>query len=172
MNCQESQEKQCQAESNCTKVSVGRERWMAALMMATGAAFGATVMYFCDPHRGKARRAELRQKAARTARQGGQTLTKHAMDMLNRAKGTLAKANATLGPCEENVDDAVTGERVRSRLGHVTLHAGAIQTEVASGVVTLRGTIARDKRRHLVDEILVVPGVTGVRDHLVSESSM
>ena len=116
MHCQEGQEKQRQAESNCRRISARRERWMAALMMATSVAFGATVMYFCDPHRGKTRRAELRQKAARTARQGGQALTKHAEDMLNRAKGGLAKANAALGPCGESVDDTVTGERVRSRL--------------------------------------------------------
>ena len=50
-----------------------------------GAAVGVAVMYFCDPHRGKARRAELEQKAAGAVRLGGREL----------AKKILAKRPAT-----------------------------------------------------------------------------
>ena len=139
--------------------------------MMAGAALGATVMYFCDPHRGKARRAELQQKAASAARQGGHELAKKAEDLLNRAKGAVAKADAAFERSEEPVDDAILAERVRSHMGHITEHASDIETEVVSGVVALRGTVSPDKRRHLIDEILAIPGVKGVRDVLVSSVS-
>ncbi len=137
-----------------------------------GAALGATWMYFCDPHRGKARRAELQRKAAGAARQGGHELAKKAEDLLNRAKGAVAKADAAFERSEEVIDDDVIAERVRSHMGHITERAGDIQTEVVSGVVALRGTVSPDKHRHLVDEVLAVPGVKGVRDRLVSGGSV
>jgi len=137
-------------------------------MLTAGAAVGATIMYFADPSRGKARRVDLWQRAMRATRRGGHVLTKHAEDLLNRAKGAIARANAALGPPEGYANDKATEERVRSWLSHVTQHTAAIQTEVAGGVVTLRGTVPRPTHRHVVDEVLTVPGVTGVRDHLAS----
>ncbi len=166
------QERQCEAEGNCGNAPIARERWIAGVSMIAGAALGATVMYFCDPHRGKARRAELEQKAASAARQGGRELAKKAEDLLNRAKGAVAKADAAFERSEEVVDDDVVAERVRSHMGHITEHASDIQTEVVSGVVALRGTVSPDKHRHLVDEILAIPGVKGIRDLLVSGGSV
>jgi osmotically-inducible protein OsmY len=164
-----SQEKQCEAEGNCG--AIARKRWIAGVSMMAGAALGATVMYFCDPHRGKARRGELRQKAASAARQGGHELEKTTEDLLNRAKGAVAKAGAAFERSEEVIDDDVIAERVRSHMGHITERASDIQTEVVSGITTLRGTVSPDKHRHLVDEVLAVPGVKGVRDLLVSGGS-
>jgi osmotically-inducible protein OsmY len=163
-----SQERQCEAEGNCGKAAIAHERWIAGVSMMAGAALGATVMYFCDPHRGKTRRAELQQKAASAARQGSHELAKKAEDLLNRAKGTVAKADATLERSEEVIDDGVIAARVRSHMGHITEHASDIQTEVVSGVVALHGTVSPDKKRHLIDEVLAVPGVKGIRDLLVS----
>jgi osmotically-inducible protein OsmY len=167
-----SQERQCEAEGNCGKAGIGHERWIAGVSMMAGAALGATVMYFCDPHRGKARRAELQQKAASAARQGGHELGKRAEDLLNRAKGAVSKVDAAFEPSEEVVNDDVIAGRVRSHMGHITEHVGDIQTEVVSGVVALRGTVSANKHRHLVDEVLAVSGVKGVRDLLVSAGSV
>lgn len=89
-------------------------------------------------------------------------------DLLNRAKGAVAKADAAFERSAEVADDDIISKRVRSHMGHITERAGDIQTEVISGVVALRGTVSPDKHRHLIDEVLVVPGVKGVRDHLVS----
>jgi len=125
-------------------------------------------MYFVDPRRGRARRVDLWQRAMRVAKRGGHVLTKHAEDLLNRARGVVARTNAALGPAEGFGNDRATEDRVRSRLGHVTQNATAIETEVAAGVVTLRGAVPRQSHRHVVDEVLAVPGVTGVRDHLAS----
>lgn len=163
-----SQERQCEAEGNCGKAAHAHERWIAGVWMMAGAAFGAAVMYYCDPHRGKTRRAEFQQKAASAARQGGHELSKKTEDLLNRAKGAVAKADAAFERSAEVADDDIISKRVRSHMGHITERAGDIQTEVISGVVALRGTVSPDKHRHLIDEVLVVPGVKGVRDHLVS----
>ena len=166
------QEKRCEAEGNCGKEAIGRGRWIAGISIVAGAAVGATVMYFCDPHRGKARRAELQQKASGAARQAGHEVAIKADDLLNRAKGVVAKADAAFERCEETIDDDVVAERVRSHLGHITERASDIETEVVSGVVALRGTVSPDKHRHLLDEILAIPGVKGVRDLLVSGGSV
>jgi gas vesicle protein len=165
------QETRCEAEGNCGKEATAGERWIVGISMMAGAAVGATVMYFCDPHRGKARRAELQQKAGGVARQAGHEVAIKAEDLLNRAKGVVAKADASFERSEDVIDDDVVAERVRSRMGHITEHASDIETEVVSGVVALRGTVSQDKHRHLVDEILTVPGVKGVRDLLVSAGS-
>jgi len=165
------QEKRCEAEGNCGKEAIARDRWIAGISMVAGAAVGATVMYFCDPHRGKARRAELQQKAGGVARQAGHEVAIKADDLLNRAKGVVAKADAAFERCEETIDDDVVAERVRSHLGHITERASDIETEVVIGVVALRGTVSPDKHRHLVDDILTVPGVKGIRDLLTSATS-
>ena len=166
-----SQERQCEAEGNCGKEVNARELWIAGAWMMAGAAFGAGVMYLCDPHRGKARRAELQQKSASAARQAGHQLARRTEDLLNRAKGAVAKADAAFERGQEVINDDVVAERVRSHMGHITEHASDIQTEVVSGIVILRGTVSQEKHRHLIDEILAVPGVKGVRDRLVTGSS-
>lgn len=160
------QERRCEAEGNCGSADTAGERWTAGVWMMAGAALGAGVMYFCDPHRGKARRAELQQKAGGVVRQAGHEVAIKAEDLVNRAKGVVAKAEAAFEHCGESVDDDVVADRVRSHMGHVTEHASDIKTEVVSGVVALRGTVAPDKHRHLIDEILAIPGVKGVRDLL------
>jgi hypothetical protein len=165
------QDRQCEAEGNCGEEGIAGKRWIAGISMLAGAALGATVMYFCDPHRGRARRAELQQKAASSARQGGHEVAKRAEALLNWAKGAIAKADAAFERGEEPVDDAILAERVRSHMGHIVEHTSDIETEVVSGVVALRATVSPDKRRSLIDEILVIPGVKGVRDVLVSSVS-
>ncbi len=165
------QERRCEAEGNCGSEATAGDRWIAGISMIAGAALGAAVMYFCDPHRGKARRADLQQKAASAARQTGHGVATKAEDLLNRAKGAFAKAEAAFERGEEGIDDDVVVERVRSHMGHITERAADIQTEVVSGIVVLHGTVSPDKHRHLVKEILTIPGVKGVRDRLVPADS-
>jgi len=164
------QGRQCQAEGNRGEASIVGNRWIAGVSIMAGAAIGATVMYFCDPHRGKARRVELKQKATSAARHTYRELAKEAEDLLNRAKGLVAKADAEVR--EGVADDDVIEQRVRSHMGHITEHVSDIQTEVVDGVVALRGTVAPDKHRRLVSEILVIPGVKGIRDLLAFSGSV
>ncbi|MBZ5678424.1 MAG: BON domain-containing protein [Acidobacteriia bacterium] len=165
------QERRCEAEGNCGKEATAGDRWIAGISMIAGAAVGATVMYFCDSHRGKARRAELQQKAGGVARQAGHEVAIKAEDLLNRAKGLVAKADAAFERSEKLIDDDVVAERVRSHMGHLTEHARDIQTEVVGGVVALHGAVSPDKHRQMIDEILKIPGVKGVRDRLAPAGS-
>jgi osmotically-inducible protein OsmY len=155
-------------QTQCEACFRGHERWTAGLALIAGSALGAAVMYYADPHRGKARRGELEQKGARLARQAGHQLAKQAEDLLNRAKGLIAEAETAIDQGEQSVDDDILAERVRSHLGHFTPHASAIETEVIQGVVALRGTIAPERKRAVVREILSIHGVKGVRDLLVA----
>ncbi|HUA84842.1 MAG TPA: BON domain-containing protein [Bryobacteraceae bacterium] len=154
--------------SEKSKSTNAGERSLSGLSLIAGAVLGATLMYFCDPHRGKTRRAELQQKGAGAARQAAHELAKRAEDLLNRAKGLVAEVEAAMECGEQTVDDSLIADRVRSHLGHVTEHASAIETAVVNGIVVLRGTISSDKKRAVVDEVLSVPGVKGIRDLLVA----
>jgi osmotically-inducible protein OsmY len=164
-----SQERYCEAEGNCPASSLRRGYWIAGAWMAAGAAFGATAMYLCDPNRGKARRTRLQERAIHTARRTGQELAGKAEDLLNRTKGAVAEARARLA-CAQEADDVVVADRVRSHLGHVTGHAGDIETEVTNGVVALHGAVPGVDKQRVVDEVLRIPGVKGVRDLLVPAS--
>ena len=153
---------------NLQRNSDARERWLAGVSLAAGVGLGAAIMYFCDPHRGKARRAEIRQRSAGAARQATRDLGAKIDDLLNRAKGLVAEAESALESPQTTVADDLIAKRVRSHLGHFTEHANAIETEVVNGVVALRGTVSPENKRGLINEILAVPGVTGVRDLLVA----
>lgn len=144
-------------------------RWSSGLWLAAGAAVGAAAMYLFDPIRGKARRARIQEKAASAVRRGGYEMTGRAEDVLNRAKGAVAKARASLA--RAGGDDELIADRVRSRMGHVTEHADHIETQVVRGVVSLRGTVSRAERHRLVEEARGVPGVKRVQDLLVSRAS-
>lgn len=152
---------------NCGN-AIANDRWIAGISIAGGAALGAAIMYFWDLRRGRGRRAELQQKAASAVQAAGHKLTKKGEDLLNRAKGLVAEADAALECRGDTKDDDILAERVRSHLGHITAHAGVIQTEVVNGVAELRGTISPDKKRAVIDEVLAVLGVKGVRDLLVA----
>lgn len=151
-----------------SEFSPSRERWLAGVSLLAGAGLGAAIMYFCDPVRGKARRNQLKQKGASAAREASREVAKKVEDLLNRAKGLVAEAETEIERGEATVSDDIVAERVRSHLGHLTDHAHGIETQVVDGVVALRGTIARDRKRAVVKEVLSVPGVKGVRDLLIA----
>ena len=155
-------------DSEKCKSGNARERWLTGLSVTAGAALGAAVMYFCDPHRGKVRRAELKQKGASAARQASHELAKRAEDLLNRAQGLVAEAEAAIECGEQAANDDLIADRVRSHLGHIAEHASAIETEVVNGIVALRGTISPERKRAVIGDVLSVHGVKGVRDLLVA----
>lgn len=138
-----------------------------ALALAAGAAVGAAGMYFCDPDRGRARRARLAEKGTSAARHGGHQASAKAFDLLNRAKGAVAEASKVFA-CRK-VEDEILEARVRSHLGHDTPHAHGVETEVFRGVVTLHGTLPEGDRVRLIGDIEGIPGVRAVRDCLACE---
>jgi osmotically-inducible protein OsmY len=152
----------CQEEGNCT---TARNYLVAGLSLTAGAALGAAAMYFCDPNRGKARRKQMEQQAAGVVRRSSEVFTAKAEDLLNRAKGVVAKAGGAVA-CECQTDDEVIAGRVRSHLGHVTRHAHAIETEVTDGEVTLHGALPEEDRARLLEDVRGITGVLAVHDRL------
>lgn len=143
----------------------------SAFSLIAGVAVGATVMYFWDPQRGKTRRAHLLDYTTSRLNRCQAEAAGTAEDLMNRAKGIIAKAGATLG-CTAPADDATLADRVRSRMGHLTRHARLLESSVLKGIVTLRGKLQDEReRRRIMDEIARIPGVKSVEVSWTPESS-
>lgn len=152
----------------CCGAEGTRQYWAAGAFLASGVALGGLMMYLCDPSRGKMRRARVRQQAESAIRQAGRDLTGKAEDLLNRSRGMIAEAKGAMS-CHAEADDEVVAGRVRSRMGHITRHAHAIETTVQNGVVTLHGILPEEERKCVMAEIRRIPGVRDVQERLACE---
>jgi uncharacterized membrane protein len=124
-----------------------------------GALAGAGLMYLMDPDRGARRRALVRDQAARARHRLAEGAEATGRDLRNRAVGTAAELRSRLR--RETADDEIIHERVRSTLGRVVSHPGAVEVDVADGRVILRGQVLG----HEVDDLLrAVRGVRGVSE--------
>src|SRR6266487_3043724 len=110
-----------------------------ALTFGAGIGIGTGVMYLLDPDRGKRRRARLRDKFASATRKTGEGVEVTARDLSNRARGIVTSIQSKFTSGE--TDDAVLIHRVRSRLGRIVSHPGAIEVTAEDGNVTLGGPI-------------------------------
>jgi len=127
----------------------------------TVAAAGAGLMYLLDPDGGRRRRARVRDQLVSAAHRTGDTVDATSRDVTNRARGVVAELRSRLA--NPRVSDEVLHARVRSRMGSVVGHAGAIEVGVDDGRVTLRGPILADEVDRLVRR---VAGIRGVREVL------
>jgi BON domain-containing protein len=131
---------------------------------------GAGVMYLLDPERGGRRRALVRDRAARAGHKLGDSLDGTARDLGNRAKGTAAALRSRFR--RESVDDAILHDRVRSAMGRVVSHPGAIEASVFDGRVTLRGSVLERELDDLLRTVGRVRGVTDVVNELAVHSEL
>ena len=76
-----------------------------------GAGFGAGMMYFLDPDRGRRRRALVRDKSIRWSRKTRELAGSTSRDVQNRAKGMEAAVKSWVQP-EPPVSDHVLAERL------------------------------------------------------------
>lgn len=129
-----------------------------------GAAVGAGIMYLLDPDGGRRRRALLRDQLVSAAHRTGDAVDATSRDVTNRARGVVAELRGRLR--REQVGDDVLRERVRARIGSVVGHAGAIETDVADGLVTLRGPVLREELDGLMRRVQTVRGVRDVVNQL------
>ena len=128
-----------------------------------GAVIGAGIMYLLDPDRGRRRRTRLRDQLVSAGHRTSDAVGATSRDVTNRARGVVAELRGRLH--REQVSDEVLRERVRVRIGSVVGHAGAIETHVSGGRVTLRGPVLGEE----IDRLLRrVRGVRGVEE-VVSE---
>lgn len=139
---------------------------MKRMLAALG--IGAGAMYFFDPQLGNRRRALVRDKIQHFIHEIQDAADVVQRDFNNRLHGL----QAMLQRSHEKPSDDVLCARVRSRLGRVTSHPGAVEVAVHDGVVTLRGPILAREVQQTVRAIESVEGVSRVKNELeVHESA-
>ncbi len=132
--------------------------YLAAVGLGTG------LMYFLDPDRGKRRRAVVRDRAAKLARQTSRIADKTMRDVANRTHGLAAETESLFNP--EPVPDEVLEARIHTRIGRLVAHPREIQVSVSGGKVTLEGTAAPAELARVAAAIRIMRGVNGIDNRL------
>ena len=132
--------------------------WLAPL------AIGAAAMYLLDPDRGARRRALIRDKAIRASRRTREGAAAVGTDLKNRTTGALAEMRGLVA--SRAVDDRTIEARVRSRLGRVCSHPGAVAVFASDGEVTLSGPVIANEHDDVIRATRSVRGVNMVFDAL------
>lgn len=132
--------------------------------LVSGVSLGAVAMYLLDPDRGKRRRALLCDQGAHLAHLMNSGLEKSARDLRQRLYGLLAERRGILR--NDAVSDDVLVARVRSKIGHVTSHPGALEITASNGIVQVSGPILANEVERTLTFIRSVRGVKGVDNHL------
>jgi osmotically-inducible protein OsmY len=125
---------------------------------------GAGLMYFLDPQQGNRRRALLRDQLTRFMNQTQDQMADTRQDLGNRAHGVVADARYRTS--NEPVDDMTLAARVRSEMGRVVSHPGAVNVMAIKGRITLHGQILRNEVDKLLSTVKSVPGVIEVDNQL------
>ncbi|HZB27741.1 MAG TPA: hypothetical protein VE282_04190, partial [Gemmatimonadales bacterium] len=99
--------------------------------LITGMVLGAGAMYLLDPDRGARRRSLLRDQGVRVSHKIGDGLAATARDAKNRTVGAAAEIRSRFR--QDQADDDVLHERVRSAIGRVVSHPGAITVTASDG---------------------------------------
>jgi uncharacterized membrane protein len=128
--------------------------------MLAGVGLGAGMMYLLDPVSGRRRRALLRDQLVHAAHRLFDAEEASVEDVRHRARGVFAELKAL--PNRDDVVDLILIERVRSRMGRLIRHPGAIYVTAENGTVTLRGPILADEVGPLIGGVRAVPGVRDV----------
>jgi uncharacterized membrane protein len=122
-------------------------------------------MYFFDVDRGRRHRATLRDKASHVYKTGGHALDATGRDASHRLWGVVASGRARLSPDGEVIDDVLVA-RIRSKLGRLVSHPGAIEVTAEKGNVTLRGPILVHEIDAFLKTVSATRGVRGVENQL------
>lgn len=132
--------------------------------LITGVVVGAGAMYLLDPDRGARRRSLLRDRGVHAGHKLGDGLAATARDARNRTRGTAAALRARFRT--EEPGEEVLHERVRSAIGRVVSHPGAVTVVVTADRVTLTGQVLADEVDELIQTVAQVRGVSEVRNEL------
>ncbi len=134
------------------------------LRMLIGAGIGAAAMYYCDPARGRYRRALVTNQLVHAGHKARRAASVVGRDIHNRAVGTAATLRSTLSPA--TADDTVLEARVRACIGRAVSHPASVHAEARDGVVTLSGPILEDEVGLVIECVQRVHGVKEVRNEL------
>ena len=134
------------------------------LTFVGGVGIGAGLMYYFDIDRGRRHRAMLRDQLVHALIAGEDGLDKTLRDLSHRLGGLTAELRYRLA--EENVPDDVLVARVRSRIGRIVSHPGALDIIANQGEVTVRGPILTREVDPVLVAVASVPGVHAVHNEL------
>ena len=129
-----------------------------------GVLLGAGAMYLLDPDRGARRRSLLRDRVVHASHKLGDGLSATARDTRNRAVGAAAELRSRFK--EDEVDDSVLHERVRSAIGRVATHPSSVTVTAFDSQVTLSGHVLAGEVDELINRVKQVRGVREVRNEL------
>ncbi|MGI9102608.1 MAG: SRPBCC family protein [Terriglobales bacterium] len=141
-----------------------RERFGTHLGILAGLGLGAGIMYLADPGRGRRRRATACDKLTSTLNHAERAVGRTLHDLGHRAQGAMSETVAALLP--ERVPDEVLRDRVRTRLGRLTAHPGAIEVAVKDGRVRLTGDVLDEDHCRVFLGVRLIRGVREVTDEL------
>src|SRR5215208_4985333 len=137
--------------------------------LMTGIVVGAGAMYLLDPDRGARRRSLLRDQGVHAGHKLSDGLAATARDTRNRTAGVAAEVRSRFRRDEPN--DEVLHERVRSGIGRVVSHPGAVDVNVFEGRVTLTGHVLSEELDSLLRGVGRVRGVREVQNELEIHSA-
>lgn len=132
--------------------------------LITGVVVGAGAMYLLDPDRGARRRSLLRDRGVHVGHKLGDGLAATARDARNRTAGAAAELRSRFR--KDQADDEVLHERVRSAIGRVVSHPGAISVIVSQARVTLVGHVLAHELDALIERVSRVRGIEEVHNEL------
>lgn len=142
----------------------GSRTGVAWIALLGGLGSGAALAFMFDPSSGRRRRARLRDGAGRTVHRATDGARDFGHDASNRTKGLFARLRGALR--RGMVMDEVLEERVRSAIGRVCSHAGALEVTASNGGVTLAGPILSREHHRVVRVASRARGVRSVIDRL------
>jgi gas vesicle protein len=146
-----------------------RTSWPRRIVwVAVGAAVGAAATYLADPDRGRARRSQLGDQLAATARDVGSDVAGQAELAADRAKGTVIETAKDALPEDVPDDPKLLEQRIRSHVlgGRHDVDDVVLRVD-APGRVALKGTVpTASAERSLLAEVAEVEGVVDVTSEL------
>jgi len=158
---------QIRKQTKAARARLPRRNGPSALSVITGALAGAIAVYFLDPERGRARRAQFVDWSGARLRRGW-----HALNQLGTRTGSTAAAfpqrMVSLRSGPRPADDLTLRDRVESEVfGNPDVPKGRINLDVQSGVVTVRGQVDNALQIAAIERVVLkVPGVQGVENLL------
>jgi uncharacterized membrane protein len=126
-------------------------------------------MYLLDPDRGKRRRALLRDQFVSGVNHLDGAVEVIARDLTHRTQGLMAETRSLMA--KEPVSDEVLVQRVRSKIGRIVSHPGAINVEAEQGQVSLSGLVLEHEHEDLLRSVRSVRGVVNVENQLEKHAS-
>jgi hypothetical protein len=164
---EESLNTQIRKQTTAARRRLPRRGGPSRLAVLAGAAAGAVAVYFFDPERGRARRAQFIDWSGARLRRGWRALNQlGARTGANAAAFPQRMVSLRSGP--RPADDLTLRDRVESEVfRNADVPKGQINIDVESAVVTIRGQVDNAFQIASVEKaILKVPGVAGVENLL------